>query len=296
MDSILSPQEREDKRKGRIATMIVHVVLVILLFIPFLKYPDPPPGQEGILVNLGLPDVGQGEENAAPSQPSAPEVRDEPEVLPEAREQPKPSEVEPALQEEVVTTEDPEAEAIRKEQEKERRERERQEQLDRERREAEEEARRQAEVEAKRKAEEEARKKAEAESFKDKIGGLFGGGEGKGNTGKEGNQGDPEGNPDAERLEGISTGSGTVGGGLGGRGVQNSPPVSDNSQNQGTVVVSLCVNADGQVTSAEYTQRGSTTANATLKKLAIDNAKKWRFTPSDIDKQCGTITYRFRVQ
>ncbi|MBK6950296.1 MAG: cell envelope integrity protein TolA [Haliscomenobacter sp.] len=70
MAESLSPQEQKQKRRGVITSMFVHSIAVILLLLPFLKIPIPPPGQEGILVNLGLPDVGQGEENAGPSAPA----------------------------------------------------------------------------------------------------------------------------------------------------------------------------------------------------------------------------------
>ena len=61
--------------------------------------------------------------------------------------------------------------------------------------------------------------------MKGEIGGLFGqDGDGKGETGKPGNQGDPSGDPKCMKiLEGISTGSGDIGGNLGGRGVLYKP-------------------------------------------------------------------------
>ena len=182
---------------------------------------------------------------------------------------------------------------------------------DRKRRIAEEEARKIAEAEAKKKAEEdakrkaaeeEARKKAEAEAkrkadleaAKKQYGDVFG--EGKGKTDTEGNQGDPDGDPDASNLEGISTGSGKVGGGLGNRGVRYEPTIKDQSQKTGRVVVKVCVDRNGNVVSADYTQRGSTTTDADLKRLAIASAKRFRFTESTIDKQCGTITIDFKLK
>ncbi|MEL6923536.1 MAG: energy transducer TonB, partial [Bacteroidota bacterium] len=167
---------------------------------------------------------------------------------------------------------------------------------------AEAEAKKRAE-EAKRKAEAEAKAKAEAEKkryedAKNKYGGLFGGGsgDGKGNTGKPGNQGDPGGDPNASNLEGISTGTGKVGGGLGSRGVLGSPKVTDNSQKTGRVVVRVCVNGDGEVISAKFTQAGSTTTDARLRSIAEKNATRWKFSKGSMDKQCGTITYDFKVR
>ena len=280
-------------------SIAVHIGLLLLALLPLLTFPDPPPGQEGILVNLGLPDVGQGDNNAGPSAPAEPEVAPEPVV--EEQEESEPIEEtveetvkeitkpEPVKEKEVVKTEDPAAVALKKQKEREAAEKKRQEE-EAERKRRAEEARRKAEAEA------QAKKEAEAEALKKQLGGLFGEGEGKGNTGKPGNQGDPDGDPNASKLEGISTGSGSVGGGLGSRGVASAPKITDNSQQQGTVVVRVCVDKSGKVVSSEFTQRGSTITDSRLKNLAVANAKKWKFSTGNVDKQCGTITYRFRVQ
>jgi len=303
MDAIIDHHEQKDKRRGRTASTIGGIAVLILIFLPLLRYPIPPPGQEGILVNLGLPDLGQGTDNAGPSAPAVadPVEEDQPEEQPQEdiseptppiEEAPDPNPVE----EEVITTEDPDEVALR-EQERREQQRKEQERLEEIRKQQEAEAeRRRQEEEARKRAEAEAQKQAEADELKDKLGGLFGDGKGKGDTGKEGNQGDPEGDPDASKLEGVSTGSGTVGGGLGNRGVTASPRITDRSQDQGIIVVRVCVDKSGNVISSEFTQRGTTSSSARLKKLAVENAKKWKFSQGSVDKQCGTITYNFRVQ
>ncbi len=304
LDDLTTPEENKDKRRSLAISLLIHILLLLAALLPLLSYTDPPPGQEGILVNLGLPDQGQGFDNAGPTAPTAAEPQEEPAETPEevevAEEEAAPpveeQEVEPLVEtapQEVIQAEDPEQIALRKQQEEAERQR-RQEEL-RKQREA-EEARRRAEAEAQRKAEEEARKQAEAEALKNEIGGLFGEGGGKGKTGTQGNQGDPEGDPDASRLEGINTGAGQVGGGLSNRGVVEAPRPQDSSQNTGTVVVEVCVDANGTVLSANFTQRGSTTANAELVEIARKNARQWRFSKGEIDRQCGTITYNFRVR
>lgn len=290
-DTLVSKEEPKNRRRSAIMSVAIHLVLIFILFASILTFPDPPPGQEGILVNLGLPDVGQGDENAPPAAPAEPVPAAQPqeEVAPPKAEPAKP---EPVKEREVRTTEDPEAVALRRKQEQERKA---QAEADAKRR-AEEDAKRRAEEDAKRKAaEEEARKKAEADKLKGDIGGLFGTGSGKGNTGKPGNQGDPSGDPNAGNLSGVSTGIGTVGGGLGGRSVVSAPRINDTSQDRGTVAVRVCVDADGNVTSAVFTQQGSTATSAKLKDLAVSNARKWKFGKG-ADNQCGTITYNFRVQ
>ena len=257
-------------------------------------------------MNLGIPDVGQGEENAPPAD-TAPEVVEEvaeeevaepEEVVEEVV--PEPSEPESVPEKEVVKTEDPREVALKRKKEKEKRERE---EADRKKRA--EDARKKAEAEAKRKAAEEAarkkaeadaKRKAEADKLKGEIGDLFGSGSGKGNTGTPGNQGDPGGDPDASRLEGISTGSGQVGGGLGNRGILRRHTPQETSQARGKVVVSVCVDSTGKVTEAKFTQRGSTTSNSSLVSAAITSAKRWKFSAGGPDRQCGTITYNFKVQ
>lgn len=306
MESIITHDERKNSNRGKVVSVAVHIGLILLALLPLLHYPDPPPGQEGIVVNLGLPDIGQGDNNAGPTAPAEPEAPEETieeeeqeETPPEAEPEPEVKEPEPTPEREVVKTEDPEALALKRKKEEERKKQEeadRQERLEEAKRKAEAEAKRKAEAEAQKRAEEEARRKAEADRLKSDIGGLFGDGGGKGNTGTSGNQGDPNGDPNAANLEGISTGSGRVGGGLGSRGVLKSPTVAENSQKAGTVVISVCVNTNGDVISADYTQRGSTTADSQLVNAALRNAKNWQFSRGSVDKQCGTISYNFKVR
>lgn len=321
MDLQLSWNERKHRRISLILTSIIMAGLLALLFIKLMSYEDPPPGQEGIQVNLGIPDVGQGEENAPeptnpePSEPTPAEpIPVEPEPVPEPpRPDPLPDPVSPP---EVIQTEDPAAIALRKKREAERRkrdaeererreqeraeqrerERERQTQLEAERKKQQEEARKRAEAEAERRRQEEAARKAQ--EAKDKYSGAFGGGNGpgKGNTGTAGNQGDPNGDPNADALEGVSVGTGRVGGGLGSRGVRAAPKVRDNSQETGVINLQVCVDQSGAVLSAEFTLSGSTSQSRNLINKAIANAKRWKFSPGTVDKQCGTIKYDFRVQ
>ena len=295
--------EEKNRRKGLIFSVVFHTAMILVLAIFGLSWQSPPPEPGGILVNLGIPDVGQGDENAPEGNPAPPveDVKPEPkEETPPPKEETKPepkkeTKPEPTPQKEVKKTEDPNAAAIRKQKEEAKRkaDAEAKAKADQERKEREAEAKAKAEAAAK-KAEED-RKRKELEDLV--SGGLGGGkGDGKGNTGKPGNQGDPGGDPNAGALSGISTGSGTVGGGLSGRGYQRPSPPKDNSQATGVVVVYVCVDKNGTVISAEYTQSGSTTADSNLKRIAIENAKKYSFDRGSIDKQCGTIRYDFKLK
>ncbi|MCB0662912.1 MAG: hypothetical protein KDC24_09245 [Saprospiraceae bacterium] len=306
MDYIVGQYEEANRKKSLVMSTILTILLLILIFLPLFSHMNPPPGQEGVLVNLGLPDMGDGEDNAAPASTDEPETTEdyEEEVVEEVEtqpiEEPVVSDPEPVKQKDVIETQDPEAIRLKKEQERQkkleedRKEKERQEEIQRQKQ---LEAQRKAEAEKKKKAEEDARKKAEAEALKNKIGGLFGDGDGKGNTGKPGNQGDPNGDPNSDILEGKSTGTGKVGGGLGSRGVSKSPKVVNRTQYSGTVVIRLCVDRNGNVIGTpEFTQAGSTTTNRSLVQIAIANAKEWKFNQGSLDKQCGTITYNFKFK
>ena len=317
--------EERYKKRSLIISLIFGLIFLLLLIFPFLTYPVPPIGQEGILVNLGVIDFGQGDNNAAaaaapvadeasePASTSEPEETPEPEPVeavpppptPEViRETPRPvSAPDPellrqqsdaiALRErraaEKRATDMAEAQAAARESQRQAEQREAERQADAKRRAAQEAADRQAAADAK------------AAALRASTGSLFNGnqgsGAGKGNTGKAGNQGDPNGDPNADRLTGINSGGGgKVGGGLGSRGVVSSPKLKDNSQRRGRVVISVCVDASGNVTSAEFTQKGSTTSDALLTALAKENAKNYRFTSASASSQCGSITYDFVVQ
>lgn len=126
---------------------------------------------------------------------------------------------------------------------------------------------------------------------KKKYGDLFGKkNEGNSNTGSGD---DPKGEG---ALSGISKGNGIVGGGLIGRKAIEIPAVAETSQKSGRVVVKVCVASDGKVTSARYTQQGSTTSDTQLVRMAEKGAAKYRFSPAELETQCGIITFDFKLQ
>lgn len=297
MEDFLSPAERKLKRKGFLASMIFHAFVIILLLLPLLSIPIPPPGPPGVLVNLGLPDVGQGEENApaaAPAKAEKSEPQEEPVPEPQKpepqKQEPKktaPPKVAPQESKPVVKTEDPEAVAIRQQKERERQEAIRRQQ-------EEEERNRKAQEEVKKKAEAEARAQELKNQLKTGLGG--GAGKGKGETGKPGNQGDPGGDPDSDKLKGKSTGFGGDAVGFGDRKPTSRPSIDDDFQQEGTIVLDVCVAADGSVISANYKLGGSTSSNSQLINIAKNNALRWRFERGTEERQCGTITYRFSLK
>lgn len=278
-------KKEQDRRVGVVLSIAIHVILFALFLYPIFSYQDPPPELEGVLVSFGEPNIGSGNDRPATQN----QERVEKSTPPEAQ-QPKevnvPEEVDVKVEnkapkeEKKLTSEDEAAIALEKQRQQE----------------AQEQARKKAEAEAAKQkaAQEEARRQQEYQDAKKQFGDVFG--EGKGKTDVAGNQGDPGGDPDSKVLEGISTGSGVVGGGLGTRGVKSEPKIQDRSQKSGRVVVNVCVDSSGKVVSAEYTQRGSTTTDRELRDIAIKNAKLFHFTESNVEKQCGTITINFQLE
>ena len=66
-----------------------------------------------------------------------------------------------------------------------------------------------------------------------------------------------------------------------------------NSRKKGVVAIKICVNKEGTVSTAKFTQRGSTTFDSYLKDTALKAAKSIKFAPSELLEQCGIVTYKF---
>lgn len=314
---IQAEQHQQYKRKSALMSVAIHVVLVALIFLINIK-PDMPEEEEGgeLLISLGVPDLGSGRDNplSTTTNNTNPEpAMDEGPVstpdMPQVQHIATPPPVKTAPAED-LTSEDDESVKLKEEQERKRKQDADAVAEDNRRRiEAEETSRREATEKAKRDAEEKARKDAEFKKAKDSYGGMFKNngqsGSGRGNTDKPGNQGsasgsnlgDPDGSPSGSKLDGIGgSGKGRIGGGLSGRKVLSAPRPVDNTQKTGRIVVKVCVDGDGRVISSEYTQAGSTSNDGDLRKLAETNARSYKFDPQPVDKQCGTITYDFRVK
>ena len=140
-----------------------------------------------------------------------------------------------------------------------------------------------------REAAERAKKKKEAEAIAkaNKFGDLFGKTNGTSVVG-----GDTKG----EGQKGNPVGHGTSGTGswkLDGRGIKGTLPApANNFRQEGKVVVQIRVNAAGQVINA--TISGGDVSDKTTQQLALDAAKRAKFTEGDRD-QIGTITYIFKL-
>lgn len=110
-----------------------------------------------------------------------------------------------------------------------------------------------------------------------------------------GDQGKPNGTPNSNNYTGNGGGNGNYS--LAGRSSVALPRPDYKSNDQGTVVVQIWVDRNGNVTRAEYQPKGSNTSNGYLVNQAIAAAKRARFNadPAAPEEQKGTITYIFKI-
>ncbi len=283
------------KKNKRIAfwgtSVFTGTVLLLLILLGF-STPLPLPEEEGILVNLGYAESGMGEietgGEAAPEPVSVPEESTPPPTEPEQTE------------EELMTQDFEDAAAVEAKKEEARKKRE--EEI-RKQKEREEKLRKQRELEEKRKEEEEEKKKINELTKNAFSQGSNTGNDSKsdGNEGGKGNQGSPEGDPNANNYgEGKGLGDKGIGYSLKGRSPQGGklPKPVYTANESGTVVIRVTVDRNGNITSASYQAKGSTTTSKKLINAALKAARKARFnSDNEADAfQIGTITYRFVLQ
>jgi protein TonB len=94
---------KEDKRKGMITTILIHVLLLLVMIFLFkFMPPDPPIEEQGIAINFGTSDQGMGDvqPKTTPSPTPSPEKES-------AKATPTPVKSSPS--EKVMTSDDPEA-------------------------------------------------------------------------------------------------------------------------------------------------------------------------------------------
>lgn len=118
----------------------------------------------------------------------------------------------------------------------------------------------------------------------------------KGSEGETGNPGD-QGKTDGDKNSKSHTG-GTGGNGidfsLAGRNIKGYPKITDNSQDQGKVVVDIVVDQNGNVIKAIPGARGSTTSSQNLLKKAQEAAMQTKFNANpNMPEQKGQMTFIF---
>jgi len=117
----------------------------------------------------------------------------------------------------------------------------------------------------------------------------------EGNAGGTGNQGAENGDPNSNSYNGTGTGNKGIGYSLAGRKAKALPKPSYNSNDQGTIVLNIIVDKNGNVISATYKPKGSTTVASALLDAAKRAAMNTKFDKKENapSKQKGTITYHF---
>ena len=272
-DDVLHSEKR-NRKIGFYTSIGLHATLLLLFLIPFVRMIKFPPEESGIMVMFGEPDAGQSDDTYVPEEtvtsPASPAKKENVKPVVETKTRDDEADV-------VVVDKKPKTESKSQASTKSTKTSDATEKQKAEREKLEREAR-----------------EREAAEKKKKISDLFG--KGKGDGSKPGNQGKPDGEPDGKVLEGITKGSGRVGGGLSSRGLVFEPSFQDNSQRSGKVVITICVDKSGKVISSKFTQKGSTTSDPYLIQITEKVAARYKFSPGEIDSQCGTITVDYRVQ
>ncbi|MEX0813751.1 MAG: energy transducer TonB [Chitinophagales bacterium] len=318
--------ERKNKRKGMITSTIIHLLLLLLFFFIGLYHKEPPDPEQGVLINFGTVDEAAGDVQPTAKEPAAEaveEVEEEvveetepveevPEEIPvEEVEEIETEEVPEEIVEEVETQDVDEAPAIEKPEEKveepveePKEEKPVEKEPVKETKEEEKEPVEEAKEPPKEKP---AEKKEEPKPEVDDRA-MFKGSEAEenkegsdGNKQGSGDQGAEDGSPDSKNYDGDKSyglGNEGVGYDLEGRSLMGIPPIKDQSQETGIVAVRIKVNRNGDVISASYTSKGSTTTDAHLIKLAEEAARKAKFNSDSnaSEEQFGIITFTFKLR
>ncbi len=283
----------EIRKKSRIAALLAILFWIIVMGIPLFSYTFPLPEKTGILLSFG-------EENGGGNQVASSAVEEE---TTESSEGAKAEQVEEEKSKEISTTKlteskieaqtEEESEIVTSKTVEEVKLKVTKENKGEEERDIEAEKRAKQIADQQKKEQEEAEKRRKQEAAKKSFTDAFGGsGDGNSNS----SQGDPKGDPEGSPLEGLISGKGNVGIGLADRGVLYEPEINENSQRVGRIVVRVCVNAQGKVTEASYTQKGSTSTDLSLIKVAEEASKKYVFSSSNLEKQCGNISIDFKLE
>lgn len=114
-----------------------------------------------------------------------------------------------------------------------------------------------------------------------------------------GNRLAPDGEEEKNRGEGAGynlQGTDQLDAGLQGRGLREGLPKPATRYNTaGRVVVYVTIDSEGNVLTATVDLDGTTTSDATLRRLAVEAALKAKFKPSSRTEQGGKIRYDFKL-
>ena len=86
----------------------------------------------------------------------------------------------------------------------------------------------------------------------------------------------------------------TIFNGLGDRVLEEQPNIFMLSDQDGIVVIDICVNRTGRVTEASFNREESTILRSSMTSLALRKAKEFLFEASGRAEQCGSMIYRIK--
>jgi TonB family C-terminal domain len=277
-------RQKKDDILALIGTIIAHLVLLIALYFAVIRTVVPDE-DSGVLVNFGNVSASTGlfEPQYSASVPQR-------EVRPQTTQPPKVAAEKPLItQNTEKTVAVPEKKEVKPETVA----------VDENAKRIQEENERRLREEEERKRIEEEQKRQQ-EAISNRVSNAFGMGggtqsenQGDAATGT-GNQGSPFGNTNTGANEGIG-GFGTFE--LGGRSIGSGglPRPTYDSQEEGRIVIEITVDPAGNVILAEI-GRGTNIDNATMRRSAIDAAKKAKFNKiQGTNNQRGTITYNYKL-
>jgi len=121
----------------------------------------------------------------------------------------------------------------------------------------------------------------------------------QGIAGGNGDQGNPNGNPNSDSYKGNASSGNSgvrISKGLDGRKFASLPSFEDDFNENAKVAVDIKVNKSGSVTSAVVNPRGTTTANGTIRAIATRKAMQLKLTAGAEDEQTGTIVFDFKLK
>ncbi|MCG9794035.1 TonB family protein [Flavobacterium algicola] len=259
--------ETDEEKKSFTITAIIFGILLVLFFYLGLTSLDPPP-ENGIAINFGTTEFGNGKIQPTEAIQSAPQ--------PTAA-QPAASKVEEVLSQDVEDA--PMMKTAKKTQP----------------------TKQVAEAEVKQKPKESPKpSKSTTDALSSLINGPKSDGKSKGGEGNDsqaGDKGSINGDAYASSYYGSGTGSGNGSGwGLNGRSISSRGKEVQKCNESGTVVVQITVNRNGNVIAAKYT-KGTTNTNPCLVEPALATARKYKWQPDSNapETQVGFITVNFKL-
>ncbi|GEC72372.1 outer membrane transport energization protein TonB [Flavobacterium flevense] len=259
--------ETEEEKKSFTITTIIFVILFVLFFYLGLTSLDPPP-ENGIAINFGTTEFGNGDIQPTEAIQSAPKAT---------------AAKQATASNDDVLSQDIEEAVVMKEAKKIKPTKE------------------VAKEEVKEKPKENPKpSKSTTDALSSLINGPKSDGTakgGEGNDDKPGDKGSLNGNPYANTYYGSGSGSGTGSGwGLNGRKISSRGKEVQKCNEFGTVVVQITVNRNGNVIAAKYT-KGTTNTNPCLIEPALATARKykWQPDPNAPATQIGFITVNFKL-